>query len=137
MNVSRFLSSITPDDIQTNVISNIKGIRDRTSENNIKLLSEYDMMLNVIINSIEMSKLTVGDKATLKKSVLINGKQFRKNLIETRGEIVSIFQAIDNCNNEVKQFLIEVSSKLCSDCRKKVVSSIQEMEREETISYNI
>jgi len=136
MNLSRFLSSITPEDIQSNVISNIKGIRDRTSENNIKLLSDYDLMLNDIINSIELSKLSFGEKATLKKSVLIKGKQFRKNLIDTRGEIVFIFQAIDNSNNEVKQFLINVSLELCSDCRKKVVSSIQEMEREETINYN-
>ena len=136
MNLSRFLSSIIPEEIQSNVISNIKGIRARTSENNIKLLSDYDMMLNEIINSIEMSKLSFGDKTTLKKSVLIKVKQFRKNLMDTRGEMVSIFQAIDNSNDAVRQFLIDISANLCYDCRHKIVSSIQGIEIEETNSCN-
>src|SRR4030042_3128530 len=90
MQISRYLSNVTPEDMRSNVITNLSGIRNRTIENNISLLSNYDLAMNDIINFIETSQLNHVQKGILKKQVNTKMKQLRKNIVDTRGEVLDI-----------------------------------------------
>jgi uncharacterized protein YwgA len=136
MQISRFLAQLTPDDIKTNTITNLSGMRSRTIENNITILNDYDLATNDIITLIETSRLSVVDKGILKKQISAKLKQVRKNFVENRGELLDIFQEVNSTIATSNQFLLDVSKLLCSDCRKKVVKAVQDIEEVGDIRYN-
>jgi hypothetical protein len=136
MQISRYLSKITPEDMKQNVITNLSSIRSRAIENNIRILSNYDSVFNDILNFIETSHLNHVERGILKKQVNNKMKQLRKNLVDSRGEILDTFQAINSTVDASNQFLNDVSNMLCSDCRRKVVKAIQDIEETGNINYN-
>jgi len=129
MQISRHLSSVKPDDLKRNTISNLKGIRDRTTENNLKILSDYDLSMNDIISSIEVSHLNNTEKGILKNQILSKLKPVRKSLVLQRGELLDIFQAINECNETTRRFLIDVCVMLCPECRGKIVKVVKSIEQ--------
>ena len=131
MSISRFINSTIPEDMRSNVITNMGSIRTRTAENNITLLSDFDLAFNDIISLIETSHLNPVEKGILKKNVINKMKPIRNNIVQSRGELLDIFNALNLTINASNQFLLDVSTIFCPDCRKKVVKAIQDLEKSE------
>jgi hypothetical protein len=132
MAISRFINSTTPDELKSNVITNMSSIRQRTAENNITLLSDFDLAFNDIISLIETSHLNPVEKGILKKNVINKMKPIRNNIVQSRGELLDIFNALNSTINASNQFLVDTSTEFCPICSKKVVRAIKDLEESDS-----
>lgn len=108
--------------VRGNIISN--------TEEYYKHLTELFLNLNTLIDT---SQIKSSEKLVIRKNIEAKQKLLTQEFIEARADIGLAFLSMQQCEDDMRDVLMEFSQSLCPTCRRYVSDVIKEYEKRRKI----
>jgi hypothetical protein len=116
-------------DFRPNVVGDsLQLVRDSIIQKNLDAYEDFNRVFDEIGTLIDISKLSSQEKSNLRKVLDIRKKQIVAKYTESRADLGLVFESLQKNEQGVTDLLIEFSTCLCPEDRRKVSKLVEDYE---------